>query len=107
MGSEVQPADIWIIQNWVTAFVAGLVFLLAVALRALSNGRIEIKLNDALVALAAAFLVLFLARRIDKFAVTQQGITIETAKQAILTASAPRRSATRSQRCRWPRLRRP
>jgi len=88
MGSEVQPADIWIIQNWVTAFVAGLVFLLAVALRALSNGRIEIKLNDALVALAAAFLVLFLAGRIDKFAVTQQGITIETAKQAILTASA-------------------
>ena len=48
MGSEVPPADTWIIQNWVTAFVAGLVFLLAVALRALSNGRIEIKLNDAL-----------------------------------------------------------
>ena len=39
-------------------------------------------------ALAGAFLVLFLAGRIDKFAVTSQGITIDSAKQAILRAAA-------------------
>jgi hypothetical protein len=89
MGSVVPPADAWANNaNWVTALVAGVVLLVAVVLRAISNNRIEIKLTDELVALAAAFLVLFLAGRIDKFALTPGGLTVESAKQAILTASA-------------------
>src|SRR5689334_12962157 len=82
MGSDGLTSNFW------TAAVAALALLVAVALRAVTSGRVEIKLNDILVALAAAFLVLFLAGRIDKFAVTRDGITIEPAKQAILSAAA-------------------
>jgi hypothetical protein len=74
--------------DFATAAVAVLLLVAAVSIRAISKSRIEIKLNDVLIALAAAFLVLFMLGRIDKFIVSKEGITVETAKRAILTASA-------------------
>lgn len=74
--------------DWITAGVTVAVLAAVVGIRAVSKGQIEIRLNDAVIAVMGAFLVLFMSGRIDKFAVSGQGITVETAKRAILTASA-------------------
>lgn len=73
----------------VTAIVTVLVLVGAVAIRSVSGGRIEIKLTDAIIAAIAAVVVLLVGGRIAKFGVTPQGgLTVETAREAILTASA-------------------
>jgi hypothetical protein len=72
----------------ITATVTVLVLVGAVAIRSLSAGRIEIKLNDAIIAAIAAALVLLVAGRITKFGLSPEGLTLETATQAILSASA-------------------
>lgn len=80
----------WLTANadWLTAAVAILVLAAVVGVRAVSRGNVEIRLNDAVVAVMAAFLVLFMSGRIDKFVVSSQGVTVELAKRAILAASA-------------------
>jgi CBS domain protein len=65
--------------------VAVLVLVAAVALRTVSQGKIEIKLNDAIIAAIAVALALLLSGRITKLAVGSGGLTVET---AILKASA-------------------
>jgi hypothetical protein len=71
-----------------TAFVTVLVLAAVVTIRSLSAGRIEIKLNDAIIAAIAATLTLLVSGRISKVVFGTEGLTVETAKQAILTASA-------------------
>jgi CBS domain protein len=71
-----------------TAVVAALALVGTVALRGLSRGRVEIKLNDAIIAAIAAALVLLVSGRISKLVVGSEGLTVETAKEAILSASA-------------------
>ncbi len=80
----------WLTANadWLTAAVAILVLAFVVGVRAVSRGNVEIRLNDAVIAVLAAFLVLFMSGRIDKFVVSSQGVTVESAKRAILAASA-------------------
>ena len=72
----------------ITAFVTVLVLAVVVAVRSLSAGKIEIKLNDAIIAAIAATLTLLVSGRVSKVVLGTEGVTLETAKQAILTASA-------------------
>lgn len=74
--------------DWITAVVTVAVLVAVVAVRSLTGGRIEIRLNDAIIAAIAAVLTLFVFGRISKFGVGSEGVTVETAKQAILSASA-------------------
>jgi hypothetical protein len=69
-----------------TAIVTVLVLLVVVAVRSFSAGRVEIKLNDAIIAAIAALLTLIVTDRIDKVGVGTEGVTFEI-KRAILTAS--------------------
>ena len=71
-----------------TAIIAALALIAAVAIRGLSHGRVEIKLNDAIIAAIAAGLTLLISGRISKFVVGSEGLTVETAREAILSASA-------------------
>jgi len=68
----------------ITVFVTVLVLVLVVAVRSLSAGRVEIKLNDAIIAAIAAALTLLVSGRISKIWVGPEGLTVE----AIVTASA-------------------
>src|SRR5688572_18508846 len=72
----------------ITALVAAAVLVTVVALRSLSGGRIEVTLNDAVIAAIAVGLTLLVSGRISKLVVGSEGVTVETAKQAILSASA-------------------
>ncbi len=58
-----------------------------VAVRTLSSGSVEVKINDAIVAAIVAALMLFITGRIGKFEVSTSGVSVE-ATQAILKASA-------------------
>ncbi len=71
-----------------TAVVTAAVLVGVVAVRSLTGGRIEIRLNDAIIAAIAAGLTLLVSGRISKLAVGSEGVTVETTKQAILSASA-------------------
>jgi hypothetical protein len=72
----------------VTAVVAVVVLIGTVAVRSLTRNRVEIKLNDAIIAAIAAALTLLVSGRITKLAVGTEGVTVETARDAILSASA-------------------
>jgi hypothetical protein len=65
------------------AVLAGLVLL-----RGLTGGRVEVKLADAAIAIIPVVLVLLATGQIQKLAIGTEGITIETARDAILGASA-------------------
>jgi hypothetical protein len=69
------------------AAVTAAVLVGGVALRTLTNGRIEIRLNDAIIAAIAAGLTLFMSGKISKLAVGTEGLTVETAKEAIIAAA--------------------
>jgi len=89
----------------ITAFVTVLVLAAVVAVRSLSAGKIEIKLNDAIIAAIAATLTLLVSGRISKVVFGTEGLTVETAKQAILTASAQsitQQVASRGRAEGWP-----
>lgn len=70
-----------------TAAVALVVLVSVVGLRSLSAGRIEVRLPDAIIATIAAALMLLMTGRINKLIVGTEGITVETAREAILSAS--------------------
>jgi hypothetical protein len=71
----------------VIGLVAIGVLVAVVVLRTLSGGKIEIKLNDAVIAAIAAGLALLLSGRITKLVVGTEGLTVETTRAAILSAS--------------------
>jgi hypothetical protein len=69
--------------------VTGIVMIIVVAIRSATGGRVQIKLNDdAVIAAIAAGLTLLMSGFITKLGVTTTGVTIETARDAILQASA-------------------
>lgn len=74
------------------AIVAGAIGFVVLAglvlLRGLTGGRVEVKLADAAIAVIPVVLVLFATGQIQKLAIGAEGITIETARDAILGASA-------------------
>jgi CBS domain-containing protein len=71
----------------ITALLTVAVLIAAVAIRSMSDKRVEITLTDAMIAATTAVLVLLVAGRISKFGLSAQGLTVETAKQAILAAA--------------------
>jgi hypothetical protein len=71
-----------------TAVITGAVLVGVVALRSATGGRVAITLNDAVIAAIAAALVLLVSGRLSKLVVGSEGLTIETAKEAILTSAA-------------------
>jgi hypothetical protein len=74
------------------AIIAGVIGFIVLAglvlLRGLTAGRVEVKLADAAIAVIPVVLVLFATGQIQKLAIGAEGITIETARDAILGASA-------------------
>jgi hypothetical protein len=71
------------------AAVIGLMVLITVvALRGVTAGRHEIRLADVAIATVPILLWLVVSGRIQKLVVGAEGITVETTRQAILTASA-------------------
>jgi hypothetical protein len=73
--------------EWLTAVIAIAALVLAVTLRSASNGKIEITLNDAIIAAIAAGLALLVSGKIAKLGIGNEGLTIETAKEAILSSA--------------------
>jgi len=72
-----------------TAIITIAVLIGVVGIRSATKGRVEITLNDAVIAAISAALVLLVTGKLSKVVVGQEGVTIETAKAAIL-ASADR-----------------
>ena len=68
--------------------VTGIVMIIVVAIRSATGGRVQITLNDAVIAAIAAGLTLLMSGFITKLGVATTGVTIETARDAILQASA-------------------
>jgi hypothetical protein len=73
--------------EWITAGIALLALTFAVTLRSASNGKIEITLNDALIAAIAAGLALLISGKIAKLGIGNEGLTIETTREAILSSA--------------------
>jgi hypothetical protein len=72
----------------ITVIVTIVVLVGVVALRTFSGGRVQVTLNDAIIAAIAAGLTLLVSGFVTKLVVGPEGVTIETARQAILSASA-------------------
>jgi hypothetical protein len=72
----------------ITAGVAAAVLIAVVVLRSATGGRVQVTLNDAIIAAIAAGLTLVMSGSIAKLGVSTTGVTIETAREAILSASA-------------------
>lgn len=64
------------------------VLVVLVGLRAATRGRLEVKLTDAVIALIPVVLWLLVSGKITKLAVGTEGISVETAREAIVEASA-------------------
>ncbi|HKX09187.1 MAG TPA: hypothetical protein VJN67_13395 [Stellaceae bacterium] len=73
--------------NLITALVAFAVLVGVVGLRTVTGNKVEITLNDAIIAAIAAGLTLLISGGVSKLVVGSEGVTIETTKEAILTAS--------------------
>jgi hypothetical protein len=73
--------------EWITAGIALAALTFAVTLRSASNGKIEITLSDALIAAIAAGLALLISGKIAKLGIGNEGLTIETAREAILSSA--------------------
>ena len=59
-----------------------------VTLRSVTASKVEITLNDALIAAIAAALALLVSGKLSKVVVGTEGVTIETTREAILSAAA-------------------
>lgn len=59
-----------------------------VTLRSVTARKVEVTLNDALIAAIAAALALLVSGKLSKVVVGTEGVTIETTKEAILSAAA-------------------
>lgn len=70
------------------AITTALVLIAVVGLRTYTDGKIEVKLTDAAIAIIAAGLMLFMTGRISKLVVGSAGVTVETTREIILAASA-------------------
>jgi hypothetical protein len=70
------------------AIVTALVLVTVVGVRTYTDGKIEVKLTDAAIAIIAAGLMLFMTGRISKLVVGSSGVTVETTRDIILAASA-------------------
>ena len=69
--------------------VGGLVVLAAlVALRGFSGGKLEVKISDAVIAVIPVVMWLLVTGKITKLVVGAEGVTVETAGEAILQASS-------------------
>lgn len=72
----------------ITAIIAVAVLGSVVALRSATGGRVEITLNDAIITAIAAALALLVSGKLSKVVVGSEGVTIETAREAILSSAA-------------------
>jgi CBS domain-containing protein len=63
----------------IIGFIAIAVLAIVVALRSATAGKVEITLNDAIIAVIGAALALLVSGKISKFVVGSGGVTIETA----------------------------
>lgn len=70
------------------ATIAVLSLAVAVGLRSLTAGRVEITVNDMIVVAITVTLALLLTGRLAKVAVGTSGVPIETAREAILFSAA-------------------
>lgn len=71
----------------VTALIALALVVSLVALRGMSRGRLEVKLSDAAIAVIPIMVWLLISGRIAKIAVGSEGVSVETAREAIVSAS--------------------
>jgi hypothetical protein len=71
-----------------TAIITITVLAGVVALRSATAGKVEITLNDAIIAAIAAVLALLVSGKLSKVVVGSEGVTIETARDAILSSAA-------------------
>jgi hypothetical protein len=72
----------------ITAIITLAVLGGVVALRSATGGRVEVTLNDAIIAAIAAALALLVSGKLSKVVVGSEGVTIETAREAILSSTA-------------------
>jgi hypothetical protein len=72
----------------ITAAITVAVLTAVVGLRSATSGKVAITLNDAIIAAIAAALVLLISGKLTKIGVGETGVTIETAKEAILNSAA-------------------
>jgi hypothetical protein len=72
----------------ITAIITVAVLAGVVALRSATGGKVEITLNDAIIAAIAAALALLVSGKLSKVVVGSEGVTIETARDAILSSAA-------------------
>jgi hypothetical protein len=72
----------------ITAIITVVVLGGVVALRSATGGKIEVTLNDAIIAAIAAALSLLVTGKLSKVVVGSEGVTIETAREAILSSTA-------------------
>ena len=72
----------------ITAIITVVVLGGVVALRSATGGRIQVTLNDAIIAAIAAALALLVSGKLSKVVVGSEGVTIETAREAILSSTA-------------------
>jgi hypothetical protein len=73
---------------WVTAGMAFGILVAAVVLRGATHGKWQITLTDATIAAIVAGLSLIVSGKIRKLVVGKEGLTIETAEQAIVSSAA-------------------
>jgi CBS domain len=71
-----------------TALIAVVALAVVVTLRSATAGKVEITLNDAIIAAIAAALTLLVSGKLSKVVVGSEGVTIETAREAILSSAA-------------------
>jgi CBS domain-containing protein len=71
-----------------TAIITITVLAGVVALRSATAGKVQITLNDAIIAAIAAALALLVSGKLSKVVVGSEGVTIETAREAILSSAA-------------------
>jgi hypothetical protein len=70
------------------AIVATLLVLVGlVALRTLTKGKAEVRLTDAAIAIIPIVIVMLATGKITKLGIGTEGVTVETAREAILSAS--------------------
>jgi hypothetical protein len=72
----------------ITAIITVAVLVGVVALRSATGGEVEITLNDAIIAAIAAALALLVSGKLSKVVVGGEGVTIERARDAILSSAA-------------------
>ena len=70
------------------AGIAAVLVVGLVLLRTLSNGKAEVKMTDAVIALIPIVVALFATGNITKLVVGPEGVTVERAARAIMNAAA-------------------